>query len=147
MKNFEKYEKEIMEITNANQAVAVVNGIPSSCCKTVCSRCDFEHGWCNSQFVKWLYKEVPEAKPRLNRYERAFCEALQTGWIAKNKSEGFSVYEEKPKKMEDYWYGAGYFTNTATIRHINPKIRFSFINWEDAEPWSVSALLELEVEE
>ena len=148
MKNFDKYEKEIMEYVCSGDTIAIVDGKPVPCSSTRCEVClaSLSERPCGYVRKEWFNAEYTETI-KLNKYERSLCEALQKGWIAKNKGEGFSIYEEKPKKMEDFWYGAGYYTSTATIRHINPKIRFSFMNWEDAEPWSVAALLELEVEE
>ena len=149
MKNFEKFETEIMEIASCGSSVAVVKGVPQHCNKTDCKDCDF-HGCkkCMHRRYQWFYEEYKE-RPKLNKYERALCEALQKGWIARDKADDFwYLYDNKPKKYEYVWKSIGR-TITQQIRMVSasPEIKFDFIKWEDEEPWSIEDLLKLEVEE
>lgn len=106
--------------------------------------CDmvFEHGY------DWLYAEHIE-KHTLNKYEHALCEALQTGWIARDR--GGTIYgyptEEKPRKTGNIWEWTDNLVKIYSLLALNPEIEFDFIRWEDEEPWSVEELLKLEVRE
>ena len=148
MKNFEKFEKEIMEIVNSNHCVAVVNGKPKSCHKVNCKNCDINGtGNCTIRRYHWFCAEYIE-KLKLNKYERALCEALQKGWIARDKTDGFwYLYDNKPKKYEYVWRSIGRtITQQIRMASASPEIKFDFIKWEDEEPWSIEDLLKLEVE-
>ena len=62
MKNFEKYEKEILEITNKGRNFTVTkNGEIKSCEEISCSNeCAFytRESPCMQKKIKWLYKEA-----------------------------------------------------------------------------------------
>lgn len=152
MTNFEFYKEEILNLINSGRVVAKANGKIVSCGATKCSDCDFK-GNCERNRFTWLYAEYFE-KPMLNKYERALCQALYTGWIARNLiSNEVWWYEEKPIKDDECWYtkkkvGSGYINfSFYSVMNANPKIKFDFIKWNDDEPWSVKELLKLEVRE
>ena len=143
MTNFEYWKDRILEITNGGIRVALKNCSPTECLGMDCSYCGFysDIHSCNKIRFEWLYSEHEE-KPKLTKRERKLCEALETGWIAANKSGKVYWYNRLPIKGDNayvncgksmYISGAGFF--------------FAFINFEDEEPWMVENLLQLEVEE
>ena len=149
MTNFEFYKEEILNLINSGRVVAKVNGKIVSCGATKCSDCDFG-GNCERNRFTWLYAEHIE-KPTLNRYERGFCKALRTGWLARDKDDAVYWHKKKPAKdfRDDSWFveKSAAFHLRSSVSYANPEICFHFIKWEDDEPWSVEELLKLEVRE
>ena len=146
--NFEFYKDEILKITATDSAIAVVDNNPVECGATKCQNCDLFGGivgvHCRGMFIKWLYAEHIE-QPKLTKRERAFCEAVQTGWIARDKS-GVLTWTHKDtviKKEKDYWHYSG--GNWILLAIMD--LKFDFVKWEDEKPWAVSELLKLEVME
>lgn len=153
MKNFEYWEEEILKFMDNNKdaSIAVVNDKLHNCASTRCCDCLFVGGNCSIGIIRWLYAEHIE-KPKLTQKERAFCELVETGWIARDASGYLFHCNLKPVKQDknslcytspdDSW-------EISLTYNENPKIKgvvFDFINWEDEEPWSVEELLKLEVE-
>ena len=139
--NFEFYKDEILEKTKGNSAISMVNGKLASCDATSCAMCDFNPE-CNTRFMQWLYAEHIDA-PKLTKRERAFCEAVQTGWIARDKDRKIYWFpaDEEIQKTEMMW-------NAETFMNVSiTKLAFAFVKWEDEKPWSVEDLLKLEVKE
>lgn len=67
MRNCDKYSlEEILNVSPDDSASAVVNGKLAKCGEIKCEDCDFYRNVvkgnrsCISQFVEWLYSEVPE---------------------------------------------------------------------------------------
>lgn len=67
MRNCDKYSlEEILNVSLDDSTPAIVNGKIAKCGKIKCEDCDFYrnavkgHRSCISQFVEWLYSEVPE---------------------------------------------------------------------------------------
>lgn len=67
MRNCDKYSlKEILNVSPDSSTPAVVNGKLAKCGEIKCEDCDFyriavkDHRSCISQFIEWLYSEVPE---------------------------------------------------------------------------------------
>lgn len=55
-------------------------------------------------------------------------------WIARDKYNELWVYENKPKKLIFLWN-----VESGTREPVNdPSNYYSFIKWEDEEPWSVA---------
>ena len=82
-----------------------------------------------------LYDEI---KPKLTRSQRALCEAIGIGWLARNKVEcSLRWYSEKPTRdMSD-----GCYKSSGTERIIGvPFPEFPFVKWED-EPYSIEEML------
>ena len=87
-----------------------------------------------------LYGEI---KPKLTRSQRALCEAIGIGWLARNKVEcSLRWHSEKPKRdMSD-----GCYKSPGTERIIGvPFPEFPFVKWED-EPYSIEEMLKWEVD-
>lgn len=162
MKNFEKYEKEIKEIIEEGRDIAV-NAEGKPCvCESDCDKCKLEvKRSCANGLLCWLYEEYKES-PVLNVDERRFCKALKHGWIARGRSGNIAhVYKDKPVRMESedgfvWWHSTS--ENAITDANnvvedfyevplgINENLKFDFIKWDDEEPWSIEALLELDCE-
>lgn len=139
--NFEFYKDEILKIINTRNRLAKVNGKPVTCVGTDCEGCEFytTSSSCDISTIKWLYEEHTE-QPKLTKRERAFCEAVQEGWIARDECGDIFWCKGEPKKRYGIWSNGDDVCIDFTDLHL-----FSFIKWEDEKPWSVEDLLKLEV--
>lgn len=159
MTNFEYYKDEILEITNKGNAFGLYKSKPISCIDVKCVNCDFSsskkhNNPCSVNRMKWLYEEYvkPPKQPKLTKKERQLCELVETGWITRDESGCLNYYIKKPEKRDQYKYGY-WVVNSDDDKKYNNNISsclntpFSFITWDDAEPWSIEDLLKLEVEE
>lgn len=149
MTNFEYYKDKILEITKTNYGFAFIDNKPVSCRYMRCSDCEFNNFncVCGVERTKWLYEEHIE-QPKLNKKERQFCELVETGWIVRNSDGKLTLFGNKPAKNYTSCWGGQYYhhiNSSFFTKYIN--CNFSFITWEDEEPWSVEELLKLEVEE
>ena len=142
MTNFEYWKDRILEI-RADGDIAVVDEKPERCLYVKCKDCLFSPSVkCAEKLFNWLYSEHKE-KPKLTKRERKLCEALETGWIAANKSGNVYWYSNLPVKL----YTMFQLTGGDSIRISGAGFQFDFIDFEDEEPWMVENLLQLEVEE
>ena len=148
MTNFEYWKDKILEINEENENVAIINGKPVKCSavkKCGSGECELYTNFiksCRQNFVEWLYSEH-EDKPKLTKRERKLCEALETGWIAANKSGDVYWCSNLPVKSHTMFQSTG----GDSIRISGAGFHFDFIDFEDEEPWMVENLLQLEVEE
>ena len=151
MTNFEYFKDEILEITRHNKNIAIVNDTPMCCGTAQCKDC-LRYGddrCCNSALFEWLYADHIE-KPKLTKKERMFCELVETGWIARDEN-GLGWYftsltddNNKPFKRIDKWECCNMVPSTYSKLDVLTNNLFSFITWDDEEPWSVEDLLKLE---
>ena len=145
--NFEFYVDALIETLRAEdqekcsgRTAQVALGMEETdaytCGKKSCANC-----WAG--ILETLKQEHIE-QPKLTKRERAFCEAVQSGWIARDEGAMLWWYPDKPKKYEGdliIWEGYGY-------TKVNKLwVGFDFIKHDDAEPWAVESLLKLEVME
>ena len=149
MKNFEKWEREILDIIQKNHDVALLHNKPVSCGSIKCTDCGFfcNDCSCNIQGTRWLYAEYVE-KPKLTKQERKFCELFEgkSYYIARDKDGVCYGYFEKPTKdiEKNRWDGEGsWFGISGVLEYAN--IKFDFIKWEDEKPWAIDDLLKLDV--
>ena len=143
MTNFEYYKEEILNIINDGNSLGVCKGKPVKCTSIECSECiSSDEQGCDKGIYPWLYAEHKE-QPKLTKKERQFCELVETGWISRCKNGNLCIYSRKPTKLTNCWFSN--YDNYADLTLF--KLDFSFITWDDAEPWSVEDLLKLEVEE
>jgi hypothetical protein len=150
MTNFEHYKEEILNITDRGYNVAVVDNKPVSCGELqYCEECQLANAdekWrCHLDRMKWLYEEYEDQieQPKLTKKERQFCELVETGCIARCKNGDLYIFSARPTKLTNCW-----FSNYKAYSNITLfNVPFSFITWDDAEPWSIEDLLKLEVEE
>ena len=143
--NFEFYKDEILRIArNGYVPILTKQGKIGGCGNTDCEYCAFssQKKRCREVQFEWFYAEHIE-QPKLTKRERAFCEAVQTGWIARDKNgelywfvEGFKV-----DRLQRTWTSAEY-SKISTMG-----LCFCFVKWEDTEPWAVADLLKLDVME
>lgn len=135
MKNWEFYEKELKKY---NLAFALKNNKIYSCAKVSCGKCAFNMGasrTCDAAKVKWLYQEHKEPIV-LTEDEKALCNILRTGFIARNKDGRLFWFQHKPThKSESKWFTIS--GNRAILNTAFPYCKFDFIKWEDEEPWEV----------
>lgn len=147
MKNYEVYEKEILELANKRKSFGVVNDKIVDCDGISCRECDLS-GMCNINAIKWLYAEHVE-KPKINKRTKMFFEAIKTGWVARDESGGLYLYgrSNKPVKRTVAWASTDIrFDNSIVPLGVFPFLTLDFIKWEDEEPWKVEDILKLEVE-
>lgn len=145
MTNLEKWQEEIIEIKNKNKAYlhpAVVNGKPMLCTGLVCADCDLRTP-CSDSFIKWLFDEYKELR-KLTKQQMAFCEAVETGWMARDKGGTLFWYCDKPVKTVNAWHSGCGCPCVGISNYIFPE--FLFIRWEDEEPYSIEDMLTWEVE-
>ena len=145
MTNFEYYKETILEITNKGIDFGLFHNKPIACPEVGCDKCSLKEENCSREVFKWLYAEYEEhvEQPKLTKKERQFCELVETGWFARCKNGDLCIYSEKPTKLTNCW-----FSNYKTYSNITLfNLPFTFITWEDEEPWSIEDLLKLEVEE
>lgn len=86
---------------------------------------------------------VAQSQPKLTKRERAFCELITDGYIARDSDMEIWWHERKPYKEFGEWVNNEYSIDVECFNEIP----FMFITWEDDEPWAVEDLLKLEVEE
>lgn len=150
MKNFEKFETEIMRIVREGHNIAIQNGFPVRCENISCVKCDcYGTGeQCRDKRREWMESEYKE-RPKLTKKERKFLELLEGKdiWMVRNKIGTLYIYTIRPVKGCDDWSASGY---VCTVRYYGIfdvlEIEFKFIQWEDEEPWDIEELLKLEVE-
>lgn len=146
MTNFEKYWNEILEIVKDNETVAVcrINNRPISCDDLCCDDCLFQPDFegCKEAGMIWLRQEAVEKTPTLTVKERGLCEAVKSGFIARDKDEILCIYKTEPFQSDLGWSlgVVGYWIE------IDENL-FQFITWESNKAWSIEDLLKLEVEE
>ena len=138
--NFEFYKDEILKVSRDNMIIALTkNGEIQGCNQTDCCNCAFGEWDCRLRRFEWLYEEHIEA-PKLTKRERAFCEAVQKGWIARDECGDIFWCKGEPKKRNGIWSNGDDVCIDFTDLHL-----FLFIKWEDKKPWAVEDLLKLEV--
>lgn len=141
--NFEFYKDAILGYVEEYASFpAFVNGKLVTCVSGDCQQCIFRSPNCFAKRVEWLYAEHIEP-PKLTKRERAFCEAVQTGWIARDCNMHLFYFSEKAKLAQGKWM-------TRVGQHCRIKgieDDFIFIKDTDAECWAVEDLLKLEIGE
>lgn len=106
------------------------------------------YGWNHVGYINEYYTyEEAHAKveawekkknaPKLTPKERAFCEVIQSGYIARDEDGQISWYGFEPCKEHTAWIGPNW--------NALKENEFPFIKWEDEKPWSIEDLLKLEV--
>lgn len=144
MTNFEFYKDKILEIVENDTGFALKGNDLDVCDGTGCKDCGFHDVdmTCNSVSLKWLYEEYIPPKPKLTERERAYCVAVEKGWLARDRNGELYLYKEKPCKHSDDW------NRNIEWSNLNPSFfpDFDFITWEDDEPYSIKEMLKWRVE-
>ena len=143
MTNFEKYREEILKITKngAHFAVPKKAQVPIACTCLSCVDCLF-NGCCHPKKIRWLYEEAVEPAPTLTVKERAFCEIVRSGYIARDSDTTLWVFTSEPIELDGVW---GNEDDECAFNIIGGVFRF--ITYESGKAWSIEELLQLEVEE
>lgn len=140
--NFEFYKDEIIKWIGIGSCVgyllATCKGVPM---KEICK--DRSCKECFEVAATFLQEEHIE-QPKLTKRERAFCEAAQTGWIARDKNGSLFWYGTMPgPKGNAIWVCC----DPRSYQMFNMGSLFKFIAWSDEKPWSIEDLLKLDVME
>lgn len=145
--NFEFFKDEILKNNVGILGFGFINGKICRCSKISCKDCEFGKGdkdlVCNERKFEWLYAEHIEA-PKLTKRERAFCEAVQTGWIARDCDMRLHYYASKPELSDMEWVDDdGLWVRLELLGLCET---FMFIKDTDTTPWSIEDMLKLEVQ-
>ena len=146
MTNFEYYKEGILQLGDISEIAITKDGEIRKCYDLDCKECVLDgKGDCCLAIVEWLYEEHVEKPkpPKLSKKERAFCELIGTGYIARDNNKELVHYRATPHKHTNEWTD-----HTASFLMLNRfnSLKFDFIKWEDEEPWPVEELLKLEVQ-
>lgn len=144
MTNFEYYADEIKAV---GHSYSMIDGKIVNCKEKgmMCEFCIFaETGECIPDIIEWLYQEYKES-PELTYNERMLCEVMNYEYLARCKNGQLVAFKDKPVKGGVAWNSQ---TDMMVITDRRFKdCNFSFIKWEDEEPWAVSDLKKLGVKE
>lgn len=148
MTNFEYWKDEILAILNTGESVGVnkKEDRPVDCYNHDCNNCilniDMNGGCSELWFFQWLCSEHVE-KPKISKRTKSFLEALQTGWIARDRCGKLVWFGNKPYKGIDVWLDGvdGAFKAPLTWFRF---LTLDFITWDDDKPWRIEDLLKLE---
>lgn len=143
MTNFEKYKDEIMKIQNYDFCF---DGKKITPCIGQCEQCVFNIDDCIDTKIKWLYGDKMLF---LSIEEQNFCEILQEGYITRDQDGKLYLSTILPDKCSyiKKWVISDDICKTdedICFIHLNDNY-FSFIKWENEEPWSIKKLLELSI--
>ena len=136
--NFEFYNEDIQKIINSEEIRCVVGAFADKIgTETTCPDGCYQ---CYINLFKFLCAEHIEPL-KLTKRERAFCEAAQTGRIARDRDGSLCWFPDDAvvQKGRIMWNADKY----VCISHF--KLQFLCIKWEDEKPWAVEDLLKLEV--
>ena len=137
--NFEFYENKIIDWIGAgNCSGFLIAGIKGVDVKEICAGHACHE--CRTTLAALLTQEHIES-PKLTKRERAFCEAVPAGWIARDRDRSLYWFPDDAvvQKTGTMWNAENY----VCIVHF--KLPFLCIKWEDEKPWAVEDLLKMGV--
>lgn len=148
MTNREKFAEQILDITCEGKHFAMDKNKNITTCENIeCSECEFVRidSWCEKNIKKWCESEYIE-KPKISESDRRFLDYIpsEEAWITRDKNGHLYLFcEKKPHKSSVAWYN-----ETDEYMWLNKltNIEFPMVKWEDAEPWAIEDLKNLEVE-
>lgn len=146
--NMEHYRNKILEILkNGYHDFSLrKDGSFASCGGMNCDDCVFgaEKTKVNCCKAKTLWM-MEEYKPEitLTAREKHFVEFVESGYIARDESGRLYWYGVKPKREFNHWYNK----NDEVYNIYEFDGMFTFITWEDEQPWSVEELRKLKVQD
>lgn len=145
MKNFEKFEKELLEMakTNDNLCISKKDNKPHKSVGMNCSDCllKSDTATCRNMLVQWLYEEYKEPI-KLSRLEYEllkYFKKLGFEYIVRDEDGDYVyMYSDKVHKGKSGWfYERG---DVEALRLF--KDYFQFVEWADEEPYSIQAILD-----
>ena len=136
MTNFEKYKNELLE---GKYAVSKEANELKFCFDLKCIDCKHSNGYaCVNEILKWGFKE---AKFELNRRQRAFCEMVETGWLARDINGDLYYFRDNaPINKGGIWYKKEGHDKVERISGFDMYPDFPFITWKD-NPVSIEELM------
>ena len=146
--NFEYHKDEIINFISHNWAIGKQHGELVKCSDIECRRCDFmldssECENCREARTRYFNEEHIEP-PKLTKRERAFCEIVASGVIARDENGELNLFSDAEIHKEDgKWIKESKYCNNIQL-YVD---EFDFVRWEDEKPWAVEDLLKLEVME
>lgn len=115
------------------------------CDECDCDFCKFNNNYdCFFKRREWANSEYIE-KPKLTENEKKFLDIIdpEFKYIARDLDGELYIFKRKPKKLKELW---GYLDNCRRIEEkFFRELSFSFIKWEDREPWLIDDLKKLEI--
>lgn len=149
--NMEHFRSEIEKVLDRGAVIAVSkDGRRVFECNAygICEEClcgDIGKLPCDVKLMQWLMSEY-KPEPVLTQREKHFVEFAETGWVTRDKSGTMWWSQDKPEKDEDSeaWLGKTSVMPMASVLYRYGDF-FSFITWEDEEPWDVEELRKLKV--
>ncbi len=149
MKNFEKFEKEIIELSNGNATFGAlkIGGKPCKCNNMECCNCllrELANGLnlsCNNARTLWFYQEYKEPI-KLSRLELELLKHFKNQgahYFAKDKGATcIAFYMNKPNRSFEMWTpSTGSWYTMLAFRNC-----FQFVKWEDKEPYKIQDILD-----
>ena len=140
MTNFEKYKNELLE---DKFAISKKTNELKFCSELKCIDCKHSDGeWggiaCVKAVLKWGFKE---AKFELNGRQRAFCEMVETGWLARDINGDLYYYRDNaPINEGGIWYKKEGHDKVKLISGFDMFPDFPFITWMNS-PVSIKELM------
>ena len=145
--NFEFYVEALIETLSAEDpkkcsartaqvALGMEEADSNTCARKACANC-----WAG---ILEILKQEHIEKPKLTKRERAFCEAVQTGWIARDCDMELCYFKNEPTFLKGVWRSQD--GRYVSFRELNLQDPFMFIRDTDADCWSIEDLLKLEVQ-
>lgn len=134
MTNFEKYKNELLE---GKYAVDRKSNELKKCSELECVECKHDNG-CIEGVIEWGFKE---AKFELNGRQGAFCEMVETGWLARDINGDLYYYRDNaPINEGGIWYKKEGHDKVKLISGFDMFPDFLFITWGD-NPVSIEELM------
>ena len=97
MTNFEKYKDDILKFTKMGATPTLEGDKIINCDSILCVECIFyqSNKICTAEFIDWLYSEYTPPTPKLTKREHVFCEAVETGWMARESDGKLWLFKKK----------------------------------------------------
>ena len=152
MTNYEFYKDQIWGYILKDKMFAMRCGsdVLTACSHLRCDECVFSRHngiggtGCADNRMLWAMQEHIE-KPKLTKQEKKFVDVMGADlYLARDEDGVLHLFNQKPVKsmLSEDWMADGYHFNMYFFHNCD----FSFIKWEDAKPWDVKMLSELDVE-
>lgn len=99
---------------------------------------------------KWITPsmwDIPTTKPQVTQAEKDLMGILapefREGWICMNEDGEVCVYQEKPVKIGCLWQCIkGFYGSISSVADgLLTDFSFSWMSWDDEEPWYIPDLL------
>lgn len=151
MTNREFYKEQILDVVCDGWDNFAFNKYENriiACDSCNCDFCAFDSNTvkCREMRKRWAKSKYVE-KSELTENEKAFLNLIDSKFkfIARDKTGRLVIYKTKPIKEKGCLFWSAKVFDSYSISNILGYECFSFIRWEDREPWSIEALKKLKV--